>query len=72
MQLNLLDTRVDENNVYIPNLIVVQPDYLIDISSLAACFREYGHHPFNFFVNKIKPRVSTSPILMGKLGGTIP
>lgn len=69
MQLNLLDTRVDENNVYIPNLIVVQPDYLIDISSLAACFREYGHHPFNFFINKIKPRVSTSPILMGNLAG---
>lgn len=69
MQLNLLDTHVDENNIYIPNLIIVYPDYLIDTSSLAVCFREYGHHPLNFFINKIKPRMNTSPILMGNLAG---
>lgn len=65
--LNLLDVRVDEENHYIPNLIVIHPDYLIDISSLAACFREYGHHPLNYFMNKIKPRANTAPILMGNL-----
>ena len=59
--------RVDEENHYIPNLIVIHPDYLIDISSLAACFREYGHHPLNYFMNKIKPRANTAPILMGNL-----
>ena len=67
MQLNLLDVHIDEENQYIPNLIVVHPDYLIDISSLAACFREYGRHPLNFFINKIKPKANTSPILMGNL-----
>lgn len=67
LQLNLLDVRVDEENHYIPNLIVIHPDYLIDISSLAACFREYGHHPLNYFMNKIKPRANTAPILMGNL-----
>ena len=67
LPLNLLDVRVDEKNHYIPNLIVIHPDYLIDISSLAACFREYGHHPLNYFMNKIKPRANTAPILMGNL-----
>lgn len=67
LPLNLLDVRVDEENHYIPNLIVIHPDYLIDISSLAACFREYGHHPLNYFMNKIKPRAHTAPILMGNL-----
>lgn len=67
LQLNLLDVRVDEENHYIPNLIVIHPDYLIDISSLAACFREYGHHPLNFFMNKVKPKANTAPILMGNL-----
>ena len=67
LPLNLLDVRVDEENHYIPNLIVIYPDYLIDISSLAACFREYGHHPLNYFMNKIKPRANTAPILMGNL-----
>lgn len=67
LPLNLLDVLVDEENHYIPNLIVIHPDYLIDISSLAACFREYGHHPLNYFMNKIKPRANTAPILMGNL-----
>lgn len=67
LPLNLLDVRVDEENHYIPNLIVIHPDYLIDISSLAACFREYGQHPLNYFMNKIKPRANTAPILMGNL-----
>lgn len=67
LPLNLLDVRVDEENHYIPNLIVIHPDYLIDISSLAACFREYGHHSLNYFMNKIKPRANTAPILMGNL-----
>ena len=67
LPLNLLDVRVDEENHYIPNLIVIHPDYLIDISSLAACFREYGHHPLNYFMNKIKQRANTAPILMGNL-----
>lgn len=67
LQLNLLDVRVDEENHYIPGLIVVQPDFLIDISSLANCFQQYGHHPYNYFINKIKPRANTAPILLGNL-----
>ena len=69
LQINLLDVRVDEENHYIPRLIIVHPDYLIDISSLAACFREYGHHPYNYFISKIKPRANTAPILLGNLAG---
>ena len=69
IQLNLLDVRVDEENHYIPRLIIVHPDYLLDISSLAVCFREYGHHPYNYFINKIKPRANTAPILLGNLAG---
>ena len=55
MPLNLLDVRVDEENHYIPGLIVIYPDYLIDISALAACFREYGHHPANYFLSVTWP-----------------
>lgn len=67
MQINLLDVAVDEENQYIPNLIVVHPDYLIDISSLANCFREYGRNPLNYFIQKVKPKANTAPILMGNL-----
>ena len=71
LPINLLHVKVDEENHYIPGLIVIWPDYLIDISALAACFREYGHHPLNFFMNRIKPRANTAPILLGNLAGRL-
>lgn len=67
MSINLLDVKVDEEGHYVPKLIVAYPDYLVDISSLAACFREYGHHPLNYFLNKLKPKANTHHILMGNL-----
>lgn len=71
MQINLLDVKVDEENHYIPKLIILYPDYLIDISSLSACFREYGHHPYNFFINRIKPKANSYQILLGNLAGQL-
>ena len=38
-QLNLLDVAVDEAGVLTPSFIVLEPDYLIDISTLAECCR---------------------------------
>lgn len=69
MQLNLLDVSTDDEQHYHPSLIIVHPDYLVDISALAACFREYGHHPLNYFMNRLKPRANTAPILLGNLAG---
>lgn len=71
LPINLLHVKVDEENHYIPGLIVICPDYLIDISSLATCFKEYGHHPLNYFMNRIKPRANTAPILMGNLASRL-
>ncbi len=70
-QLNLLDVYIDENEQYIPHLIVFQPDYLLDISAIAACFKTYGHHPMNYFFNKIKPKETTYHILLGNLAGKL-
>lgn len=64
MQLNLLDCHAD-GNVITPGLVVVEPDYLIDISSIAACFQEYGHHPLSYLLSRLKPRPNTQAILLG-------
>ena len=71
LPLNLLDVKVDEENHYIPKLIVAYPDYLIDVSALSRCFREYGHHPLNYFMDKILPRANSAPILMGNLASQL-
>ena len=50
MQLNLLDCRVKQP-IITPRLIVVEPDYLVDISSIATCFTAFGHHPLLYLLN---------------------
>ena len=52
-----------------PGLIVVEPDFLIDISSLAACFTAYGHHPLLYTVNRLKPKPNTQATLLGNFAG---
>ena len=51
-------------------LQVVEPDVLVDISSLAACFQDYGHHPLAYIINRLKPTANTQPILLGNFAGT--
>lgn len=66
-QVNLLDVAVDEDGVLAPSFIVLEPDYLIDISSLAECFREYGHHPANYYLSRLQPIENTRPLLLGNI-----
>lgn len=65
--LNLLDVTVDENDVFCPSFIVLEPDYLMDISTLAECFRDYGYHPANYFMNRLVPADNARPLLVGNI-----
>ena len=51
-------------------LQVVEPDVLVDISTIAACFQDYGHHPLAYLINRLKPMSNTAPILLGNFAGT--
>ena len=67
-QLNLLDNQVRQP-IITPRLIVLEPDYLVDISSIAACFTAYGHHPLLYLLNLMKPRANTQATLLGNFAG---
>ncbi|MEY8686756.1 AAA domain-containing protein [Bacteroides sp. AN502(2024)] len=66
-QVNLLDVAIDEAGILTPSFIVLEPDYLLDISSLAECFRDYGHHPGNYFLSRLQPIENARPLLLGNI-----
>lgn len=66
-QVNLLDVAIDNEGVLTPSFIVLEPDYLIDISSLAECFRDYGHHPANYYLSRLQPIENARPLLLGNI-----
>ena len=73
MQLNLLDCHVKTENetmTVVPRIVVVEPDFLIDISTLSRCFNGYGHHPLLYTIERLKPRANTQAILLGNFAGT--
>ena len=66
-QLNLLDVKQNEDGTYTPSFIVLEPDYLIDISSLAECYRDYGSHPANYLMSRLIPIDNARPLLLGNI-----
>ena len=65
--INLLDVVIDEDDVYTPSFMVLEPDYLVDISSLAECYRDYGSHPVNYFMSRLQPIENARPLLIGNI-----
>ena len=66
-QVNLLDVAVDEAGVLTPSFIILEPDYLLDISALAECFKDYGHHPANYLLARLQSPDNTRPLLLGNI-----
>ncbi len=66
-QVNLLDVAIDEQGILTPSFIVLEPDYLIDISSLAECYKDYGSHPANYLMARLQPSENTRPLLLGNI-----
>ncbi len=63
-QLNLVHPRQEDGMTY-PEMIILEPDFLVDISSLAAMFQEYGVTPLTALIKKISPSVQTRYTLFG-------
>ena len=66
-QLNLLDVRLGDDGTYTPSFIVLEPDYLLDISTLAECYRDYGSHPANYLMSRLVPIDNARPLLLGNI-----
>jgi len=66
--LNVKDFKDSEDGDAIKitaEFLIFEPDYLLDISSLAECFKPYGHHPLNYPLARLQFRETTSSILLG-------
>lgn len=68
--LNLIRPRMEEG-VLLPEQIVFMPDYLVDVSALAACFENYAVSPLVHLLNKIKPAPDSSAILLGNFASQL-
>lgn len=67
--LNLLKVKVRDDGVYVPQTVIVLPDYLVDVSTLAECWKEYGHDARNYILSHLSGHEDTPYTLLGHLAG---
>jgi DNA replication ATP-dependent helicase Dna2 len=68
---NLLECSIDEDGNFIPQAIVIHPDFLVDVTSIAECFKENRTEPFIYLLNKFKPRETSDSLLVGNMVNVI-
>ncbi len=69
-QLNLVRPRWEEDVLY-PELIILEPDYLVDISSIARCFAPYAESPYVNLIKRLEPAQATEATVLGNLAGQL-
>lgn len=69
-QLNIINPSVSDGITY-PGLLILHPDYLVDISAVANCFETYATSPLVHLINKISPSANTEATLLGNFAGQL-
>lgn len=69
-QLNLIRPRKDDGVIY-PELIIFEPDYLVNISSVAHCFTNYADSAVVELIKKLEPQQPTEAIVLGNMAGQL-
>lgn len=66
LTLQLLKVEIEEDNLT-PSVIVLQPDYLIDVSSVAESFQASGKFPIIGLIKQYLPFSASLPLLIGNI-----
>ncbi len=65
--LNLLEISIDAKGIYYPNIFVVEPDYLLDVSAVANCFTQNKAEPLLYLLKKFLPFQTSIPLSVGNI-----
>jgi len=61
----------DNPEYYIPKYMVLDPDYLVDISSLASCNKDFASSANLYFYEELKSTDQSSALLKGNIANTL-
>ena len=67
MQVSAANCIVGDDGTIAPELIIIDPDFLIDITSLTGCVKPYGDTALTYLMNKLSIDETTVPILLGSV-----
>lgn len=66
MQINLIRPRFRDGVIY-AELIILEPDLLVDVSAVAKCCADYGNNALMYLIDELKPYQESASITLGNL-----
>ena len=63
----LLEVGIDEQQLLFPKWIIIEPDYLIDVTAIAECFQGNGARPEYHLLSKYLIKDSSTHLLIGQI-----
>lgn len=69
-QVNLIRPTMEDGVLY-PEFIILEPDNLINISTVSGCFTTYGESPYISLLQRIRPEQRSSATLLGNFAGRL-
>ena len=64
---NLIDVEIDTDGMLRPRAIVLEPDYLMDVTAIAETFKHNGTQPLMYLLKKFLPFSSSPPLMIGNI-----
>ncbi|TVR83430.1 MAG: hypothetical protein EA409_02845 [Saprospirales bacterium] len=61
----LREIRIDESGILHPSIVIVEPDFIMDVTAVASCVEAGGNFPAIHSLKKLLPRKSTKYIMAG-------
>ena len=65
--INLVDILIDESGVYYPKKFVIEPDFMVDVSSISECFQGFGSSEQLYLLKKFLPFSNSIPLMLGNI-----
>ena len=70
-QINIIRCHQGEEGVLLPELFIVEPDILIDITTVASCIEDYSESPLVHLMSRLHSDGASSAILLGNLASQL-
>lgn len=70
MVVNLVRPRT-EGGVIVPELFILHPDFLVNVTAVAGCFESYGVSSLIDLLNKLRPAPRSEAICLGNFAGQL-
>jgi len=67
IQANLLDVSIFDDGSYAPSSIVLEPDMMYTVTSIADCFGAFTSHDMGYMLKKFTAMPTSAPLIVGNI-----